>query len=193
MTWIVHIHDGAARQLNAIPPDRRQRIMDDIKGATRQPPTPHGCSRFIRRLSVDFLPGRYRQRGRPNLPNNVDGREPRAPRALHRAPALLKRGIAQIQQYSRHTASPQRHCRLIGLLGWMLLSPRDRPAESVAYLGGVQPHFVLRDDLISHTPASISSTVTGRPAFFLPSEIWPLDPIVFTWTAMIVPSNRTIA
>jgi mRNA-degrading endonuclease RelE of RelBE toxin-antitoxin system len=30
MTWIVHIHDGAARQLKAIPPDRRQRVMDDI-------------------------------------------------------------------------------------------------------------------------------------------------------------------
>jgi hypothetical protein len=30
MTWIVHIHDGAARQLKAIPPDRRDRILDDI-------------------------------------------------------------------------------------------------------------------------------------------------------------------
>jgi mRNA-degrading endonuclease RelE of RelBE toxin-antitoxin system len=30
MTWIVHIHDGAARQLKAIPPDRRQRVLDDI-------------------------------------------------------------------------------------------------------------------------------------------------------------------
>ena len=30
MTWIVHIHDGAARQLKAIPPNRRQRILDDI-------------------------------------------------------------------------------------------------------------------------------------------------------------------
>jgi hypothetical protein len=25
-----HIHDGAAKQLKAIPPDRRQRILDDI-------------------------------------------------------------------------------------------------------------------------------------------------------------------
>ena len=30
MTWIVHIHDGAARQLKAIPRDRRQRVLDDI-------------------------------------------------------------------------------------------------------------------------------------------------------------------
>jgi mRNA-degrading endonuclease RelE of RelBE toxin-antitoxin system len=30
MTWIIHIHDGAARQLNALPPDRRQRVLDDI-------------------------------------------------------------------------------------------------------------------------------------------------------------------
>jgi mRNA-degrading endonuclease RelE of RelBE toxin-antitoxin system len=30
MTWIVHIHDSAARQLKAIPPDRRQRVLDDI-------------------------------------------------------------------------------------------------------------------------------------------------------------------
>jgi mRNA-degrading endonuclease RelE of RelBE toxin-antitoxin system len=30
MNWIVHIHDGAARQLKTLPPDRRQRVMDDI-------------------------------------------------------------------------------------------------------------------------------------------------------------------
>ncbi len=30
MNWIVQVHDGAARQLKAIPPDRRQRVMDDI-------------------------------------------------------------------------------------------------------------------------------------------------------------------
>lgn len=30
MSWIVHIHDGAARQLKAIPADRRDRILDDI-------------------------------------------------------------------------------------------------------------------------------------------------------------------
>jgi mRNA-degrading endonuclease RelE of RelBE toxin-antitoxin system len=30
MTWRVHVHDGAARQLDAIPPDRRDRILSDI-------------------------------------------------------------------------------------------------------------------------------------------------------------------
>ena len=30
MTWTVHIHDSAARQLKAMPPDRRQRVLDDI-------------------------------------------------------------------------------------------------------------------------------------------------------------------
>jgi mRNA-degrading endonuclease RelE of RelBE toxin-antitoxin system len=30
MNWIVHIHDGAARQLKAIPPDRRQGVLKDI-------------------------------------------------------------------------------------------------------------------------------------------------------------------
>ena len=37
MTWIVHIHDGAARQLNAIPPDRRERILDDIVAFEEDP------------------------------------------------------------------------------------------------------------------------------------------------------------
>lgn len=30
MTWTVHTHDGAARQRNAILPDRRQRVLDNI-------------------------------------------------------------------------------------------------------------------------------------------------------------------
>ena len=30
MIWTVHIHDSAARQLKAMPPDRRQRVLDDI-------------------------------------------------------------------------------------------------------------------------------------------------------------------
>jgi mRNA-degrading endonuclease RelE of RelBE toxin-antitoxin system len=30
MSWTVRVHDAAARQLKAIPPDRRQRILDDI-------------------------------------------------------------------------------------------------------------------------------------------------------------------
>jgi len=30
MTWTVHVHAEAAKQLNAIPPDRRKRIVDDL-------------------------------------------------------------------------------------------------------------------------------------------------------------------
>jgi mRNA-degrading endonuclease RelE of RelBE toxin-antitoxin system len=37
MTWIVHIHDAAARQLKAIPPDRRVRILDDIAAFEEDP------------------------------------------------------------------------------------------------------------------------------------------------------------
>ena len=37
MTWIVQIHDGAARQLKAIPPDRRQRVVDDIAAFEADP------------------------------------------------------------------------------------------------------------------------------------------------------------
>jgi mRNA-degrading endonuclease RelE of RelBE toxin-antitoxin system len=37
MTWIVHIHDGAARQLKAMPPDRRQRVLDDIAAFEANP------------------------------------------------------------------------------------------------------------------------------------------------------------
>jgi mRNA-degrading endonuclease RelE of RelBE toxin-antitoxin system len=37
MNWIVLIHDGAARQLKAIPPDRRQRVVDDIAAFENDP------------------------------------------------------------------------------------------------------------------------------------------------------------
>jgi len=37
MTWIVHIHKGAARQLEALPPDRRQRVLDDIAAFEEDP------------------------------------------------------------------------------------------------------------------------------------------------------------
>ena len=37
MTWIVRVHDGAAKQLNAIPPDRRQRVLDDIAALEEDP------------------------------------------------------------------------------------------------------------------------------------------------------------
>ena len=37
MIWIVHIHDGAAKQLKSIPPDRRQRVLDDIVAFEEDP------------------------------------------------------------------------------------------------------------------------------------------------------------
>jgi len=37
MTWIVHIHDDAVKQLKAIPPDRRQRVVDDIAAFEEDP------------------------------------------------------------------------------------------------------------------------------------------------------------
>ena len=37
MTWRVNVHRGAAKQLEAIPPDRRERILDDIRDFTEGP------------------------------------------------------------------------------------------------------------------------------------------------------------
>lgn len=37
MTWLVNIHHDAAKQLKAIPPDRRQRILDDINELAEDP------------------------------------------------------------------------------------------------------------------------------------------------------------
>jgi len=37
MTWTVHVHAGAAKQLEAIPPDRRKRIVDDIVAFEEDP------------------------------------------------------------------------------------------------------------------------------------------------------------
>ena len=37
MTWHVKVHDGAAKQLEAIPPDRRKRILNDIAELAEDP------------------------------------------------------------------------------------------------------------------------------------------------------------
>jgi mRNA-degrading endonuclease RelE of RelBE toxin-antitoxin system len=37
MNWRVHVHDGVARQLEAIPPDRRARILSDIAELAADP------------------------------------------------------------------------------------------------------------------------------------------------------------
>ena len=37
MTWRINVHRDAAKQLKAIPPDRRKRIMDDIRAFSEDP------------------------------------------------------------------------------------------------------------------------------------------------------------
>jgi mRNA-degrading endonuclease RelE of RelBE toxin-antitoxin system len=37
MTWLINVHRDAARQLEAIPPDRRNRIMNDIRELADDP------------------------------------------------------------------------------------------------------------------------------------------------------------
>jgi mRNA-degrading endonuclease RelE of RelBE toxin-antitoxin system len=56
MIWIVHIHDGAAKQLKAIPPDRRQRVLDDIDAFKEDP------FRGSKKRTTEYrkISGRYR-------------------------------------------------------------------------------------------------------------------------------------
>jgi mRNA-degrading endonuclease RelE of RelBE toxin-antitoxin system len=37
MTWRTNVHNAAAKQLEAIPPDRRKRIFDDIRELAEDP------------------------------------------------------------------------------------------------------------------------------------------------------------
>lgn len=37
MTWTVRLHDAAAKQLKAIPADRRKRILDDVFALEEDP------------------------------------------------------------------------------------------------------------------------------------------------------------
>lgn len=37
MTWTVHVHEDAAKQLSSIPADRRKRILDDLHGMEADP------------------------------------------------------------------------------------------------------------------------------------------------------------
>jgi mRNA-degrading endonuclease RelE of RelBE toxin-antitoxin system len=37
MTWLINVHRDAAKQLDAIPPDRRERIMNDIRDFAEDP------------------------------------------------------------------------------------------------------------------------------------------------------------
>jgi mRNA-degrading endonuclease RelE of RelBE toxin-antitoxin system len=56
MTWIVHIHDGAAKQLKEIPPDRRQRVLDDIEEFEADP-----FRGLVKPLKGKEHKGRYRK------------------------------------------------------------------------------------------------------------------------------------
>ena len=37
MTWLINVHRGAAKQLEVIPPDRRNRILNDIRELADDP------------------------------------------------------------------------------------------------------------------------------------------------------------
>ena len=37
MTWLINVHRDAAKQLEAIPPDRRTRILNDIRDLADDP------------------------------------------------------------------------------------------------------------------------------------------------------------
>jgi mRNA-degrading endonuclease RelE of RelBE toxin-antitoxin system len=56
MTWHVKLHDGAAKQLEAIPPDRRKRILDDIAELAEDP-----FRGLVKPLKGKEYKGRYRK------------------------------------------------------------------------------------------------------------------------------------
>ena len=56
MTWLVNIHHEAAKQLEAIPPDRRKRILDDINELAEDP-----FRGLVKPLKGKEYKGRYRK------------------------------------------------------------------------------------------------------------------------------------
>jgi mRNA-degrading endonuclease RelE of RelBE toxin-antitoxin system len=56
MTWLVNVHHEAAKQLKAIPPDRRQRILDDINELAEDP-----FRGLVKPLNGKQYKGRYRK------------------------------------------------------------------------------------------------------------------------------------
>lgn len=56
MTWLVKVHDAAAKQLRAIPPDRRKRILDDIDELAEDP-----FRGLVKPLKGKEYKGRYRK------------------------------------------------------------------------------------------------------------------------------------
>jgi mRNA-degrading endonuclease RelE of RelBE toxin-antitoxin system len=56
MTWHVKVHDEAAKQLDAIPPDRRKRILNDIDELAEDP-----FRGLVKPLKGKEWRGRYRK------------------------------------------------------------------------------------------------------------------------------------
>jgi len=56
MTWIVNVHRDVVKQLKAIPPDRRQRILDDINELAEDP-----FRGLVKPLKGKEYQGRYRK------------------------------------------------------------------------------------------------------------------------------------
>jgi mRNA-degrading endonuclease RelE of RelBE toxin-antitoxin system len=56
MNWIVRLHENAAKQLNAIPPDRRRRIISDLTAMEADP-----FSGLVKPLKGKELKGKYRK------------------------------------------------------------------------------------------------------------------------------------
>jgi mRNA-degrading endonuclease RelE of RelBE toxin-antitoxin system len=56
MTWTVLIHAAAAKQLEAIPPDRRRRILDDLTALEEDP-----FQGLVKPLKGSAHKGKYRK------------------------------------------------------------------------------------------------------------------------------------
>ena len=56
MRWRVNVHHEAAKQLSGIPPDRRQRILDDINELAEDP-----FRGLVKPLKGKQYKGRYRK------------------------------------------------------------------------------------------------------------------------------------
>ncbi len=56
MTWLINVHRDAAKQLEAIPPDRRNRILSDIRELADDP-----YRGLVKPLKGKALKGLYRK------------------------------------------------------------------------------------------------------------------------------------
>jgi len=56
MVWTVHVHVGVRKQLEAIPPDRRKRILDDLFALKEDP-----FRGLVKPLKGKENKGRYRK------------------------------------------------------------------------------------------------------------------------------------